>query len=133
MRGKKEGVDCVGLIIAACVDLGISKGAEAITGYSRMPNEKDFDHWCSIYTQRLPCNRLQPIHKQILPGDLVSFWIEKRGVPRHIAVYTGLSVHGEEMMIHSLANEERGVIECVIDPSFWTRRVSSFYRLNDFM
>lgn len=132
-RGRgKLGVDCIGLLVCAALDLGIARGANRIGGYSHHPTDKDFDKWCAKFAPRLPYNRLHPVERQMNVGDIMSFWIEKEGMPRHVSVYTGTDDQGRPMMIHSHAAETRGVIEVPIDPNYWTRRVSSLYRLHEF-
>lgn len=130
--GPGGGCDCVGLLVMAARDLGISHGSEKISGYPDEPNEQHFDKWAAKFTTRLPCNRLQPIGRQLIPGDIITFWVDTPHVPRHIAVFTGYNSQGSETMIHSMSNERRGVQEVVINPQFWTRRVSRFYRLREF-
>lgn len=128
---NRHGIDCVGLVIQAAYDIGIATGAEKVSGYGRIPNGKHFDYWCSKFTKELPYNRLQPLAPQVAPGDLISFWIDLEGIPRHIAVFTGVDCHRRPTMIHSFAKESRGVVEMPIDPSYWTRRISKIYRFHD--
>lgn len=130
--GPGGGLDCVGLLIVAASNLGIAHGSDKIKGYPDEPNEQHFDKWAGRFLDRLPCNRLQPIKSQLEPGDIITFWVDVEGIPRHVAVYTGLNDLGQEMMIHSMSNERRGVHETVINPNYWTRRVSRFYRLKEF-
>jgi cell wall-associated NlpC family hydrolase len=129
---NRNGVDCVGLVIMAAYEIGIATGAEKVSGYSRQPNQKDFDHWCGKFCDKLPYNRLHGLGRQLEVGDLISFWIEDEGIPRHIAVYTGVDSQGRQRMIHSYAKENRGVVEMPIDPSYWKQRVSGLYRYRDF-
>lgn len=131
-KGGRNGVDCIGLLVCAARDLGISQGAEKINDYKREPVRADFDKWASKFAKQLPYNRLHPLNHQVLPGDIVTFWIDAEGVPRHIAVYTGKDDQGRETMIHSYAKERRGVVEMAIDPNYWTRRVSALFRLHEF-
>lgn len=128
---NRNGMDCVGLVLRGALDVGCATGAEAIGGYARMPGNADFDKWCSKFTNALPYNRLQPIVRQVAPGDLISFWIDTPGHARHIAAFTGIDGQGRPTMIHSYAKEERGVVEMPIDPNYWTRRVSRIYRIKE--
>lgn len=128
---SRLGLDCVGLVVVAAHDAGIQTDAIKVSGYARIPTDADFDYWCGKYCIELPYNRLQPVQRQIKPGDLISFWIDVQGIPRHIAVYTGTDIQGRPTMIHSHAKEERGVAEVCIDPNYWTRRVSKIYRFHD--
>lgn len=131
-RSRDYGVDCIGLAVCAALDIGIAHGAERIVGYSRIPTDNDFDKWAGRFSVPLPYNRLQAIDRQVKVGDIITFWIEQQGVTRHVAVYTGRDTQGRPSMIHSYAKEDRGVIECAINPNYWTRRISRIYRLPEF-
>lgn len=129
---NRNGVDCVGLVIMAAYEMGIATGAEKVSGYARMPSGKDFDFWCGKFCKTLDYKPLNSIGRQVEVGDLISFWIDTEGEPRHIAVYTGVDKQNRQCMIHSYAKENRGVVEMPIDPNFWTRRISKIYRFHDF-
>lgn len=129
---NRSGVDCVGLVIMAAFEIGIATGAEKVSGYKRLPNGRDFDYWCGKFCEKRPYNRLQRLGGQLEVGDLISFWIDVEGIPRHIAVYTGLDKHNRPCIIHSYAKEGRGVVEMPIDPTYWVRRVDNIYRFHDF-
>lgn len=132
MKGPKGGVDCVGLLICALQELGMARGSELIKGYSRQPTDDDFNKHMGNYTVKLPYNRLQALTGQMQLGDAMTFWIEKEGLTRHVAIYTGYDNSGRPMMIHSYAMEGRGVIETPINPNFWTRRVTALFRFHEF-
>lgn len=131
-RGKNIGLDCIGLLVCAARDLGIAHGADRIKGYSRAPTDGDFDKWAGHFAVQLPYNRLQSLQSQIELGDVITFWIEREGLTRHVAVYTGTDNQGRPMMIHSYAKQDRGVMEMPINPNYWTRRVSRIFRLHEF-
>ena len=121
----------MGLAIAGANDLGIANGSEKVSGYGRMPNGTHFDFWCAKFTKQIPYNRLQAITGQVQVGDLLTFWIDKEGLPRHMAIFTGVDRQGNPWMIHSYAKEKRGVIEMPIDTSYWTRRIHNVYRIKE--
>jgi hypothetical protein len=57
------------------------------------------------------------------------FWIDRHGLPRHVAVYTGIDKHGQDTMIHAYAKTPKCVIEQPIDGGFWTQRIDSLWKL----
>jgi hypothetical protein len=129
MGRSLERMDCIGLLIVSGTRLGIFTEGPKITGYSHMPDSMTFDTLCYDHMDRTDyqpgdalCNRLQP-------GDAITLWIEKRGVPRHIVVYTGKDSQGRETMIHSYAQERRGVIEMPIDPTYLIPRIHACWKI----
>jgi hypothetical protein len=60
------------------------------------------------------------------------FWIDREGLPRHIAVYTGTDKHGRPHMIHSYAKARRCVMEMPMNITYWSHRVSSLWTLPNF-
>lgn len=127
---SKAGIDCVGLLACAAVDLGYpNEVAETLRDYERAPDSDMFLHRIKDFLMPKPCNRLQALDKQLLPGDVMAFWIDKRGRPRHVAVYTGRNPEGHDMMIHAHALERSKVVEQVINRSFWMPRLHSAWTL----
>ena len=92
----------------------------------------DFEFWAGKFAVRQPYNRLQRLKDQVQLGDVLTFWIDKEGITRHVAAYIGTNSQRSPCMIHSYAKENRGVMETVIDPQYWTRRVTGIYRLHEF-
>lgn len=128
----RGGVDCVGLMVLGTQDCGISHGAERIGGYARLPGNSDFDKWIGKFAVRQPYNRLQRISPQLELGDLLTFWIDREGITRHIAAYVGDNGQGVPEMIHSYAKVRRGVCETEIT-TYWRRRLSGVFRLREFV
>ncbi len=128
---SRGGLDCVGLVIVACHDVGIAKGSHMVQGYGRAPMNADFNRWMGDYTNPVPYNRLHRFVDQLKVGDLLTFWIERKGITRHMAVYTGVNGQGHPTMIHSYAKVDRGVVETIIDPNYWVKRVTGVHRLPD--
>lgn len=132
-RVRGVGVDCIGLAAAAANDLEIDpNGAAKFVTYSRVPHKQLFSELAPNYLTALPYNRLQPLTNQILPGDVIFFWIDKRGLPRHIGVYTGTNDEGFDMMIHAYAKQPRAVVEMPIFNGYWQQRIESLWTLPAF-
>lgn len=130
-RTKHVGLDCVGLIVCAGDESGLlpSDMLSDIVGYHRTPDDRLFEKKGNQYLRPLPYNRLQPLSKQMQPGDIIFFWIEKRGYPRHIGVYTGLDDDGYMRMIHTYAKQPRIVTEMRINSNYWVPRIHSIWTL----
>jgi len=129
-RGEK-GIDCIGLVIRAAHDLGIDRGSSNYGAYAHTPDPGTLEGNCEAYMDRVPYNRLQPLRGQAKPGYVLLFWVEARGVPRHVGVYAGLDRYGRDMLIHSYAQEDRGVIEQAFTNSFWMQRIQGVFKLKD--
>jgi len=126
----RAGVDCVGLLACAANDLGVPNIVHAnLRDYQRAPDSDMFRQEIARLLTPLPYNRLQPIRKQLLPGDVIAFWVDKRGLPRHVAVYTGLNENGRDMIIHAYAKVQKCVVEQELDIGFWSPRIDSVWRL----
>lgn len=131
--GPDGGLDCVGLLTASAVNLGLHDGPIGIEDYAHLPDSKQFYKWCHEYLVRLPYTRIQPFkdqHAQL--GDVMTFWVDNESAPRHVAVYTG-TVNRIDHMIHAHAKGERGVIEQAIDLDYWEPRLHGLWRIQEFM
>lgn len=127
---SRAGIDCVGLLSCAASDLGYANEVQAsLRDYARAPDSDMFLRRITDFLVRRPYNRLQPMRKQLLAGDVIAFWIDKRGLPRHVAVYTGQNARGEDTMIHSLAMMPKCVVEQPIERGFWLKRIHSVWQL----
>lgn len=127
---SRAGIDCVGLLSCAASDLGYANEVHAsLRDYQRAPDSNMFKERIIDFLAPLPYNRLQPLRKQILPGDVIAFWIDRRGLPRHVAVYTGLNAKGDDCMIHAYAMTPKCVIEQPIEYGFWMKRIDSVWRV----
>lgn len=130
-RSGTRGLDCIGMCVLAAMDLGIAHGVDRISGYGRAPRNSDFDRWAGHFSVQQPYNRLQPLAEQVRIADCVTFWIDRPGMTRHVAVITKIPETGRPHMIHSYARENRGVMEIEMT-SYWTNRVTGIYRLREF-
>lgn len=125
---NRGGMDCVGLLTCAAEECGINTVASKdVTGYGHIPDHRLFAKKLPLYMEEVPYNRLQPLRKQVKPGDVMVFWIDLVEIPRHVAVYTGINRHGYDMMIHSFAKFPRKVLEMPMDPGFWYQRILSVW------
>lgn len=127
---SRSGIDCVGLVSCAASDLGFANEVkESLRDYQRAPDSEMFKARIKDFLDPLPCNRLQPMRKQLLVGDVIAFWIDRRGLPRHVSVYAGVDKNGQDTMIHAYAKTPKCVIEQPVDMGFWLQRIDSFWRL----
>lgn len=126
----RNGVDCVGLITASALELGLHRTASMeITGYANVPDHRLFTNKLPQYLDEVSYNRLQPIRQQAKPGDIFVFWIERRGIPRHLAVYSGIGEHGYDSVIHAYAREPRKVLEMQLEPGYWNQRLMGIWQV----
>jgi cell wall-associated NlpC family hydrolase len=123
------GMDCIGLVVAAGRDLGIAKPGWEFRAYARTPDGITLEGELDRNAIRVPYNRLQPLRYQAKPGNIILFWVDTVGIPRHIAVYTGVDHQGRDTVIHSYAQEARGVVEMPITSSYWTQRVHAIFKV----
>jgi cell wall-associated NlpC family hydrolase len=123
------GLDCIGLLVVAGHDLGIRTIADNIMGYARAPDSRLFETKTNEILVRRPYNRLQGIKGQLVPGDIMIFWIDRVDLPRHVAVYTGENRYGDSMFIHAYAKKPRTVVEMPIDVSYWQTRLHGVWCL----
>jgi cell wall-associated NlpC family hydrolase len=124
------GIDCIGLVIKAAHDLGIDHGTINYRAYAHTPDPGTLEKECNAYMNRVPYNRLQPLRRQVKIGSVLLMWVEQQGTPRHVGVYTGVDRHGRDTIIHSYAQENRGVIEQPMG-AYWVQRVCAVYELKD--
>ncbi len=126
----RNGMDCVGLLSCAANDIGMPNAVHrTLKDYERAPDSDMFKLRIKDFLLPLPYNRLQPLWTQILPGDVIAFWVDRRGLPRHVAVYTGVNSANQTMILHSHAKAPRRVVEQPMDSGFWLKRIDSLWRL----
>lgn len=105
----KNGVDCVGLVLAVAKDLGVSSYVPK--PYSRLVDPEELLGQLEGVCNEVPVNRVNP-------GDI--FLTKVRGVAQHLMIYTGSTV------IHSF--EPTGYVVEVSYGSYWTNRVHKAFR-----
>lgn len=126
----KAGLDCVGLLGCAADDLGIPNEVQAsLKDYARAPDSTMFELKIKTMLEAIPYSRLQAFNVQFKPGDIFSFWVDKPGKPRHVAVYMGKDGNGNETMLHSIATKPHCVVEQPINHSFWVPRIHGAWKL----
>ena len=110
------GLDCVGLYIHICQQLGL----EFIdtTGYARDP----YDGTLERELDRQPCLERIPL-SEAGEGDLLAMRISK--APQHIAIHAGF-IGGHPYIIHS--SEEAGHVCHHRVDSMWRHRILMAYR-----
>jgi cell wall-associated NlpC family hydrolase len=74
-------------------------------------------------------NRLQPLRVQAKPGDVLAFWIDKAGLPRHVAVYMGENEMGQTMILHAFVKGRHCVVEMPMDGGFWLQRIWGLFEV----
>ncbi|HEY0701276.1 MAG TPA: hypothetical protein VGD60_00770 [Candidatus Acidoferrales bacterium] len=127
LGGKNQAVDCVGLLVCAGEDLGLTdKNGAAILrtdnlNYGPQPTRNDVHVACE---QRLISKSLgDPIE----PGDVITLLVKYRedepGVTCHVAIISELN--GHLGMIHSFASLGR-VVEHSLAPK-WLRRIEGIF------
>lgn len=116
-RMKGVGCDCVNLVIAVGLELGIldwtPESFSKFRGYTRSPNPARMRLAMETFLVQLPEG------EQPQPGDIL--WIEwARGLPMHLAIVTGPT------MIHAFSDAQ-AVVEHGVD-ELWLSRVNSVWR-----
>lgn len=113
-RSKERGVDCVGLVIAAAKERGLSMADNH--SYSAVPNPKTL-------LDGLLSNCEQTLKKEYLPGMIGLVQFHKDVGPTHIVLFT------EEGILHSHNRGQKMVIEHPFSES-WKRRVVATFKIN---
>lgn len=116
-RMKGVGCDCVNLVIAVGLELGIldwtPEAFAKFRGYTRAPNPARMRLAMETFLVELPAGTPPE------PGDIA--WIGwARGLPMHLAIITGPT------MIHAFS-DARAVVEHGID-GLWRSRFHSIWR-----
>lgn len=117
-RSKETGVDCLGLLLCAAEDSGLS-----VRQYDR----RDYRAFPDTEMLRVQLDHALDRVDTIQTGDVILFNIEGR--PQHLALvsdYPAENVHG---VIHAYA-PMRKVVEHRLD-AMWQQRIEQVYRLPD--
>ena len=123
----REGVDCIGLLLCVCADLGLNRWIDEDFNYPECPVGNICYDWCNAHMTRN--EDWEPGHTVYMePGNVVLFKVPD---PVHIGIVTDFGV------IHSV-NSGRRLSEglnkprCVIEHSMnekWLRRVSACFKI----
>ena len=81
-RVRGVGVDCVGLVVCAARDAGYT--VKDTTVYARDPDGASLVGALS--------EQMQPVEGGWMPGDVLTFWVVKPGLPQHVGIYAGETV-----------------------------------------
>ena len=120
-QGRDEnGLDCVGLIIAALRLQGIDPRAPADYGKSP-PGDSLLRHidLCGLF-QKVPVDQRQP-------GDILVFAIRRD--PQHLGILIERPAYGPELMVHSADVIMR--VQTATLGEAWLKRIVAVYRPND--
>lgn len=117
-RLKGVGVDCAGLVIGVCKNVGILPPDFDVKGYPRVPDGTSLMALCDQYMTRISTDGMQP-------GDAVLIrWEED---PQHLGIL-GDYLHGGLSIIHALGTRDgKGrVIEHRLDTGTRERMVAAY-------
>jgi hypothetical protein len=114
----KNGLDCVGLLLAVASDVGYDEAPSFDpVSYSRRPD--------GVTLTSILRASLVPV-QEVREGNVVAFWIDVSDRPTHVAIIgKHPSIEGEFSLIHSHARV-RKVVEVTFD-SYWRSRVAETY------
>ena len=122
-RRPDIGIDCIGLL--ACTGKVLGVDFEDRVDYSFRPDGVTLlKRMREQFTEK-------PID-QILPGDIVIFWISKKSLPQHVGIWTSNDsfqqdevVEGGVGVLHTFSSWGK-VVESAIDRR-WRRRISAVF------
>jgi cell wall-associated NlpC family hydrolase len=120
-RLKNVGVDCAGLIVCVCANVGITINDKI--GYSMKPDGVSLKAQCDEQLTRIDS-------ADIVPGDVLLFRFEND--PQHLAFVGGYPTGGLSIIhAYSLARRNKllgWVVESRLD-DVWRKRMVSAYRI----
>jgi cell wall-associated NlpC family hydrolase len=128
--GDPGGVDCIGLIVVAAGNVGITVPPGLPKDYGNLPGTEKFTTWAYRALQPLDVNPTVGLSTQLNVGDVLFFHVENPDEIRHMGVYTG-TLNGVPKMIHSSAAYPRKVCEVDLDFNYWLQRFNSAWRIPD--
>lgn len=105
------GVDCTGLVVCTCRDLGMVVPDEV--DYSRDPDGRTLVQYLS--------STCSLVEGEMSPADILVFWLKRSGLPQHLGIRT------DRGMIHSWATPGK-VVEHGLTRG-WLSRLHSVWRL----
>lgn len=111
MGRSRLGMDCSGLVVAACRSIG--EGVSDEPHYGVRPNPHTFTAAFDRNFERVD---------EIKPGRIGVFWWDKRNTVDHCGIF------GHGTLIHSWA-QSRKVVEHPYPDKFWSDRLTLIYRL----
>lgn len=130
--GFLGGVDCVGLVIAVAVSLGLMPEDYDPTGYALDSDgvqlREEISKWCELIAEDEDGQTMERWEPLIKPGDLLVFNIIS--LPRHVAIASEILYGNDKSvaMIHSY-NVAGKVVEHNLDAR-WAKRLIQVWRIN---
>ncbi len=101
-RAKRHGVDCIGLVIGVCRELGVVAPDFDVNGYARKPDGQTFLSRCSEYMDPVVPEDAKPGHMLVL-----SF----RREPQHMGILADY-LYGGFSLIHAYGSTDgKGRVE----------------------
>lgn len=107
---NRHGVDCIGLVLVTCWELGLTD--YDISGYGRTPNADMLMRELDTHAHRIDL-------ADALPADLALSRFN--GDPQHVGILTDIGI------LHAYAGSGR-VVETPL-PGAWRRRIVAAYRV----
>lgn len=114
---NRAGLDCIGLIVAVGVDLGLEHLTEAPKSYPQNFVEKTFLEEMPRYLIEVPTTEMRP-------GDILLMAFG--GIPQHTGIYLGDLGKGYPEVIHCY-QKVNGVVKHRF-ADVWRKRVMKVYR-----
>lgn len=93
-----HGLDCVGLPILVCRNLGLIAPDFDVNGYQQTPDGKTMLEICDRYMVRIPMHLLQP-------GDVLVYSLHRKLGPQHMGI-VGDYMHGGLSLIQALGTTD---------------------------
>lgn len=90
-RTRGYGVDCVGLVVCAARDAGLT--VRDVTDYSRDPDGETLVGMLSA--------QLDPVRIGWEAGDVMTFWVVRPGLPQHVGIFAHHADREWPTLIHA--------------------------------
>ena len=105
-RVPHHGLDCVGLAIAACRELGLAVAEPPL--YGKLPDADQLRAGLNLYCREMPASTR-------VPGDLLQVYAGKQA--RHLVVFTGVAKSGQHLIVHAWGKNsivQRAILEDIV-------------------
>jgi cell wall-associated NlpC family hydrolase len=100
------GLDCVGLAIAACRELGMDIPEPSV--YGKLPDADVLRAGLSLYCREV-------LVSSRVPGDLLQVYAGKQA--RHLVVFTGVNASNQHLVVHAWGKNsivQRAILDDVV-------------------
>lgn len=132
-KGPEGGVDCVGLLIGVCREMGLIGPDYDPNGYAWETDgtqlHEELHKWLDLQGVSSGGFGVSQWSERLQPGDIAV--LKLTGLPQHAAIISEIDYGPETKalgMIHSYNGGSKTVIEHRIDDR-WARRIVSLWRL----